>query len=161
MSLQVGDTVRAPNIDHDLTVTEADAMRAKCMPASAQPACFLPSGQFFSGDEPLQHMLWALKLITSSTGAGLFTTAHGVNSGSGAIDAGAVTNGNLWIPDTYTVTFTSSSAWKVTNSKGAQIASGAYANPTTLSFLGVQLTISGAPASGDTFTLTPAAGAAL
>jgi hypothetical protein len=156
MSLQAGDTVRGPGFDHDLKVILLTGNRVYCLPANAQQSAFMPSGAFFSGDEQLQFMIWALRLISSPSGTDFFTTAQGgSNSGTGAIDAGAIVNGEKWIPDVYTITFASPVAWTVKNSGGTQVASGAYADPTAIAFLGVEVTISGAPASGDTFTLNP------
>lgn len=99
-----------------------------------------------------------LTLASSASGAPFFTTAPGGgNTGSGAINAGTVVDGTRWIRDTYTVTFTSTSAYEVKDSGDATIVTGSYSNPTTIAFLGVTVTISGAPAANDTFTLTPAA----
>ena len=43
----------------------------------------------------------------------------------------------------------------VDNKTGASVASGAYTNPTPLSFDGMQVDLSGTPAAGDTFTVAP------
>lgn len=100
-------------------------------------------------------LLDSIALISSASGAAFFTTAAGGgNTGTGAINGGAITNGNEWIADTYTITFTSTTAYALKNSEGATIATGSYANPTTITFLGVEVTVSGAPAANDTFTIT-------
>jgi flagellar hook-associated protein 3 FlgL len=91
-------------------------------------------------------------------GNGVFrTAATAANTGSGIIDAGSVINRAAWVPDTYTISFTSSSAWQVTNSAGTPVASGAYtgASGSTIGFNGVQVGMTGTPAAGDNFTVSP------
>src|SRR5579862_4369045 len=92
------------------------------------------------------------------TGNGTFTTAAGAaNSGTGVIDAGSVTNPSQWVPDQYTLTFTDPTDWQVTNSQGATVASGTYDSNTggNIAFDGIEVGISGSPAAGDTFTVSP------
>ncbi|MDE2447589.1 MAG: flagellar hook-associated protein FlgL, partial [Gammaproteobacteria bacterium] len=92
-------------------------------------------------------------------GNGTFTTAAGgANAGTASIGPGTVTNRAQWVPDTYTITFTDAADYKVTNSSGATVTTGTYDATTggTVSFSGIQATLSGNPASGDTFTVAPA-----
>ncbi|HEY7887460.1 MAG TPA: flagellar hook-associated protein FlgL [Steroidobacteraceae bacterium] len=92
-------------------------------------------------------------------GNGTFTTATGVgNTGTASIGPGTVTNSSQWVPDTYTVAFTDATDYKVTNSSGATVTAGTYSAATggTVSFNGIQVALSGSPASGDTFTVAPA-----
>jgi len=92
------------------------------------------------------------------TGNGTFTTAAaGANTGTGVIDAGSVTDPSQWVPDQYTISFTDPTDWQVTNSGGAVVASGTYdsSNGGNISFNGIEVGISGAPAAGDTFTVSP------
>jgi flagellar hook-associated protein 3 FlgL len=94
-----------------------------------------------------------------AAGNGTFTTAAGAaNAGTASIGPGSVTNPSQWVPDTYTVTFTDATDYKVTNSSGATVTTGTYDATTggTISFNGVQVTLSGNPASGDTFTVAQA-----
>ena len=92
-------------------------------------------------------------------GNGTFTTATGsANTGTASIGPGTVTNPSQWVPDTYTITFTDSTDYTVTNSSGTTVTSGTY-DPTaggTISFNGIQVAISGSPGSNDTFTVAPA-----
>jgi flagellar hook-associated protein 3 FlgL len=93
-------------------------------------------------------------------GNGTFTTAAGSsNTGTGSIDAGSVTNSSAWVPDTYTISFTSPTQYQVTNSAHAVVTSGTYSSPGTIAFNGVQVTVSGTPAAGDTFSVAPAGNA--
>jgi len=90
-------------------------------------------------------------------GNGTFTTAAASgNTGTASIDAGSVTNAAAWVPGTYSITFTSPTQYQVTNSADTVVASGTYASPGTIAFDGVQVTVSGTPATGDTFTVAPA-----
>jgi len=90
-------------------------------------------------------------------GNGTFTTAVAAgNTGSASIDPGTVTNAAAWVPDTYTIAFTSPTQYQVTNSLGAVVTSGTYTAGATVAFNGVQVTISGTPATGDQFTVAPA-----
>jgi flagellar hook-associated protein 3 FlgL len=90
-------------------------------------------------------------------GNGTFATAvTAANTGSGAIDVGSVTNNASWVPDNYTITFTSATAWQVTDSATPAnvVASGAYTSGSPIQFNGVRVSVSGAPAAGDTFSVT-------
>ncbi len=90
-------------------------------------------------------------------GNGTFTTAAAAtNTGSGSIDGGSVVDASQWTPDTYTVTFTSPTQYQVTDSSANVVASGAYTSGDAISFKGIEVTVSGAPAAGDTFTVAPA-----
>jgi flagellar hook-associated protein 3 FlgL len=92
-------------------------------------------------------------------GNGTFTTAAaGANTGSASIDPGTVTNAATWAAaaGNYTIAFTSSTAYQVTDGSGNVVTSGTYTSPTSIAFDGIQTTIAGTPAPGDTFTIAPA-----
>jgi flagellar hook-associated protein 3 FlgL len=90
-------------------------------------------------------------------GNGTFTTAvSGANTGSASIDTGSITNPAAWVPDVYSVSFSSPTQYQVTNGAGAVVASGAYVSGNAIAFNGAQVTISGTPAAGDQFTVAPA-----
>jgi flagellar hook-associated protein 3 FlgL len=89
-------------------------------------------------------------------GNGTFTTTYGsANTGTGVIDAGQVTNQAAWVPDTYTLTFLTPTTYEVRNSASNLVSSGTYQSGAAIAFNGVQVTVSGAPAAGDTFTVAP------
>jgi len=97
--------------------------------------------------------------MNTPAGNGAFTTAAGsTNTGTGWIDAGTVTNGSQWSANTgtYTISFTDASDYQVTDGAGNVVSSGTYTTPGTIAFDGIQTTITGAPAAGDTFTIAPA-----
>ena len=91
---------------------------------------------------------------------GTFTVAPGgANTGSVAIQRSALTNSAAWTPGTYTITFTSPTAYQVTDAAdptNTVIASGPYVTGDTVSFNGAQVTFDGVPATGDSFTVAPA-----
>ncbi len=92
-----------------------------------------------------------------AAGNGVFTTAaSAANTGSGVIDAGSVTNRAAWVPDAYTLSFTTGTTWQVTDSSNAVVASGNYSSGGAIAFNGVQLGITGVPAAGDTYTIASA-----
>jgi flagellar hook-associated protein 3 FlgL len=106
----------------------------------------------FSGDDLFQKI---------RPGNGSFVTAaNSGNTGSGVIDAGSVTNPAALTGHTYTISFGvsgSTTTYQVQDTTtNTSVASGNYTAPTTLSFAGQQVSISGAPAAGDTFTVAPA-----
>jgi flagellar hook-associated protein 3 FlgL len=90
-------------------------------------------------------------------GNGVFTTAAAAtNTGSGVLDAGSVVDGTQWVPDQYTISFTSTSTWQVTDSASNPVAAGNYTGGGAIAFRGVQVTLSGTPASGDQFAVRAA-----
>jgi flagellar hook-associated protein 3 FlgL len=94
-------------------------------------------------------------------GNGTFTTAGAAtNTGTGSIGVGTVATPTAWVPDTYTIAFTSPTAYSVTNSAGTVVTTGnAFADGNSISFNGVQIPITGTPAAGDTFTVAKAGNA--
>ena len=91
-------------------------------------------------------------------GNGTFVTqpASG-NNGSGIASQGIVTNPALLTGNSYEVNFTSATTYNVINTTTSVAVStgNAYTSGQAISFGGMQFDISGAPASGDSFTLTP------
>lgn len=104
-------------------------------------------------------------------GNGTFTTsAAGVNTGSGSIDAGAVTNPATWAsaPDNYTIEFMSPTQYEITDTttgnpvqlgtdgSGDPVYTASYTSGDAIGFNGIEVTISGTPAAGDQFSVAPA-----
>jgi len=91
-------------------------------------------------------------------GNGTFSTAASTSTtGTGVVDAGSVQDAADWVPGQYTITFSSPTAYTVTNAAGTQVASGIYDSTQggEVAFNGVEVGITGAPAAGDTFTVSP------
>ncbi len=93
------------------------------------------------------------------TGNGTFTTAAaGGNTGTGVLSVGSVTTPSALTGDHYAITILpGATQYQVQDlSKGTTVvANGTLGNPTTVAFDGMQMTLSGAPAAGDTFTVAP------
>ncbi len=89
-------------------------------------------------------------------GNGTFTTATGTHNGTGSIDTGTVTNPGAWVPDTYTLNFTTATTWEVRDSLNNLVNSGDYTAGNAIGFNGAQVTVNGEPAIGDSFTIAPA-----
>jgi flagellar hook-associated protein 3 FlgL len=90
-------------------------------------------------------------------GNGTFTTAAAAtNTGTAAIGVGTVVNQAAWVPDTYSVKFSSPTNYQVTNSAGAVVSSGTYTDGDSIAFNGVSIPMTGTPATGDQFTVAKA-----
>jgi flagellar hook-associated protein 1 len=87
------------------------------------------------------------------------TGAAATNTGSGTISAATITTPANWVPDDYTLSFTSATQYQVTNGAGSVVANGNYTAGQPITFAGAQVTVNGAPASGDSFTITPSTSA--
>jgi flagellar hook-associated protein 3 FlgL len=100
----------------------------------------------------------ATAFMNIPTGNGTFTvSAASANTGSASVGSSSMSNPSQWVPGTYTLSFTSPTAYQITNSTtGTVVSSGTYANGDTISFNGAQLAVSGTPAAGDQFTIAPA-----
>jgi len=91
------------------------------------------------------------------TGNGSFTVSAGAgNTGSGLIGSSSVVSPGSYVPGTYSIAFTSASAYQVTNTAtNAVVAAGTYTPGQAIDFNGLAVTLSGQPASGDTFAIAP------
>ncbi len=102
----------------------------------------------------------AAAFMNIAAGNGTFTTAAApANTGSGTIDSGSVVDSAQWVPDNYTLTFTSPTTYQVTdNTTGTTVvADGTYTSGSAIQFNGVEVTVTGAPAAGDSFNVAPSA----
>jgi flagellar hook-associated protein 3 FlgL len=98
----------------------------------------------------------ATAFMNIPTGNGTFvTSASPGNTGSASISTGTVVNSSQWVPGNYTISFSSPTNYTVTDSAGNTVTSGTFSDGDSISFNGVQMTISGTPAAGDTFTVSP------
>ena len=89
----------------------------------------------------------AASLIQATAGTG--------NTGTAQVSAAGVTDPSTYTPGTYTIAFTSATAYQVKNGAGTVVSSGTYTSGTPITFNGAQVTLSGTPANGDTFTVSP------
>ena len=89
-------------------------------------------------------------------GNGTFSTSVNMaNTGSGAIGVGSVVDRASWVPDDYTITFTSATTYEVTDgaTPANVVTTGAYTSGSAIQFNGVSVAITGTPATGDTFSV--------
>lgn len=96
-------------------------------------------------------------------GNGTFALSSGVHTGTGWVDAGQVIDKTSWDGGSYTIEFTTADTYQVLDASGNAVigddgnpVTGTYVDGGTISFKGVQLTVSGSPAAGDTFTVEQA-----
>jgi flagellar hook-associated protein 3 FlgL len=92
------------------------------------------------------------------SGNGIFSaTAAAANTGTGLIDAGSAVQVPLPDAAVYEIRFTSPTQYTVRNATaGADVSTGnAYSAGAAITIAGRALTVSGAPATGDVFTLAP------
>ena len=108
--------------------------------------------------EPTSGVVNGMKVLLTSpsqvaAAAPLLTGAGASNTGSGTINQGTVVAG--FTPHDYTLTFTSANTYKVTdNTAGTTVvASAAYTSGNPITFNGLTVSVSGTPASGDSFSI--------
>lgn len=77
------------------------------------------------------------------------------NQGTAFFTAANVTDSTAWVPDNYTITFTSATSYAVTDSGGNPIASGTWNPGEAVSFRGISVDLDGQPVTGDSFTVQP------
>lgn len=89
-----------------------------------------------------------------ANGNGTFVTgANAANTGTGVIDSGSVVDPAAWVKDSYTVHFTSPTAYEVLDGTNTVLTTGAYTSGGSIAFRGVQISVTGAPATDDRFTV--------
>jgi flagellar hook-associated protein 3 FlgL len=140
----------------------------------AQPFTATAAGVLYQGDQGSRALqVGATRRIEISAsgaevfegaraGNGSFTVAAGTNSGSAMADTGRVINPAALTGHSYQVVFNSAGPLTtydvIDTTTAATVTAGAqYAPGSAISFDGMQFTVSGAPASGDAFTLAPSA----
>jgi flagellar hook-associated protein 1 FlgK len=120
------------------------------------------TGTANSGDEflvePTANAVAGLSLLTTDpakiAAAGpLVSSAAATNTGTGSIASATVPDTATWTRGNYTISFTSPTAYTVTNAGGATVATGAYTAGTPITFNGIDVTLTGAPAVGDSFDI--------
>lgn len=91
------------------------------------------------------------------TGDGIVRgSAAATNTGSGVLVSSGVTDHAAWSGQALRVEFTAADAWRVLDAAGTELASGSYTQGDTISAGGMQLSLTGTPAAGDSFSVEPA-----
>jgi flagellar hook-associated protein 3 FlgL len=88
-------------------------------------------------------------------GNGIFSaTAAAANTGTGVLGA-TTANAAAYDGGTYAINFTAPGTYEVRDSGNVLVASGSYTDGGTIAFRGVQVTLNGQPAAGDSFSVAP------
>lgn len=96
------------------------------------------------------------------TGNGIFTVAaNTANTGSGVIGATTVTGSAGYSGQTYSINFTAPDTYQVVDSLGNVVTGGTYTSGQAINFGGAQVTLTGTPAAGDSFSVAPSANQSL
>ena len=141
--------------------------------AQTQPFTLSATGATYNGDQGQRQVQIAAGQTVADgdngdtvfnqikTGNGTFTVAAAAgNTGSGIVGATTVSNPAAYNGGTYSISFTAPGTYQVT--QGATVVTtGSYTDGGTIAFNGVQVTLSGQPATGDTFSLAPSANQSL
>jgi|HubBroStandDraft_1064217.scaffolds.fasta_scaffold00070_29 flagellar hook-associated protein 3 FlgL len=136
--------------------------------SQTQPFSLTATGASYAGDQGQNQIQIAPGQTLASgdngdvvfnqikTGNGTFTvTANAGNTGSGILGATTVTGTAGYSGKTYSINFTAPNAYQVLDSLGNVVTSGAYTSGQTISFGGAQVTLTGQPATGDSFSVAP------
>jgi flagellar hook-associated protein 3 FlgL len=134
----------------------------------AQPFTLSATGATYDGDQGQRQVQIAagqtvvvgdngnLVFNQIKTGNGTFDAAPAAgNTGSGVVGATTVADPTAYTGGTYSINFTTPTTYQVLDAANNVVTSGAYATCQTISFSGLQVTLSGAPAAGDSFSVTP------
>jgi flagellar hook-associated protein 3 FlgL len=135
--------------------------------AQTQPFTLTASGATYNGDQGQRQVQIAAGQTVADgdngdavfnqikTGNGTFTVSPNTgNTGTGIVGTTTVSNPAAYTGGTYAINFTAPGTYQVT--QGATVVStGSYTDGGTIAFNGVQVTLSGQPAAGDSFSLAP------
>lgn len=134
----------------------------------AQPFSLSATGATYSGDQGQRQVQIApgetvvlgdngdLVFNQVKTGNGTFVAAAAAgNSGTGVVGATTVSDPTAYTGGTYSIDFTAPNTYQVLDSANNIVTSGTYTNGQTIAFAGVQVTLSGQPAAGDSFSVAP------
>ena len=135
--------------------------------SQTQPFSLTASGAAYAGDDgQRQVQLSAGQSISAGdtgdtvfnqikTGNGTFQVTPGNNTGSVILGATTVDANGGYAAGTYSIAFTSPTAYNITNTATGVVTAGTYTSGGTITYGGVQVTLTGTPAAGDTFTVAP------
>jgi flagellar hook-associated protein 3 FlgL len=139
---------------------------------SSQPFTQSGLGVTYSGDQG-QRMVAAgagLQVATGDSGDDVFmsikggngtfqTAASGTNTGTAVVGSTSVTDASSWTGGSYTITFTDASNYEIHDAAdptGPAISTGTYTGDSgAINFNGAQINLTGTPAAGDSFSVTP------
>lgn len=135
--------------------------------AQTQPFTLTATGATYNGDQGQRQVQIAAGQTLADgdngdtvfnqikTGNGTFTvSANSGNTGSGIVGATTVSNPAAYDGGTYSIKFTAPGTYQVLEG-ATPVITGSYTDGGTIAFNGVQVTLSGQPATGDSFSLAP------
>lgn len=135
-----------------------------------QPFTLTATGAAYNGDQGQRQVQIAagenvvegdngdLVFNQIKTGNGTFNvTAAAGNTGTGVVGATTVADPASYDGGTYSINFTAPDTYQVLDSADNVVTSGTYTAGQTISFSGLQVTLSGQPAAGDSFSVAPSA----
>lgn len=113
--------------------------------------------------EPTGNAVAGMSLLTTDpskiAAAGpLVAAATSSNTGSASIASATVPDMTAWTRGNYTLSFTDPTDYTVTDASGNTVATGTYTAGTPISFNGINVSLNGTPAAGDSFTVDDNAG---
>jgi len=140
-----------------------------------QPFTLTATGATYNGDQGQRQVQIAagqtvvvgdngdLVFNQVKTGNGTFVaSAASANTGTGVVGATTVSDPAAYTGGTYAINFTTANAYQVVDTAtNAVVTSGTYAAGQTIAFSGVQVTLSGQPAAGDSFSVAPSSNQSL
>jgi flagellar hook-associated protein 1 len=108
--------------------------------------------------EPTANAVEGMSLLTTDpakiAAAGpLVASATSTNTGSASIVSATVPDLATWTGGNYTLSFTDPTDYSISDSNGNTVATGTYTAGTPISFNGINVTLSGTPAAGDSFAI--------
>lgn len=124
----------------------------------------------YAGSDDAQRLPVGLgrTVATGDSGADVFmrirngnghfsTTAAAANTGTGIVSSGSVSNAGVYDTQPYRIDFTSPTSYNIidVNSGGAVQTGVAFSEDTAIEFSGITTSISGTPATGDSFDIIP------
>ncbi len=136
--------------------------------SQTQPFTASATGATYSGDQGQRQVQIGAgqSVADGDTGAAVFNqvktgngtfavTAAAANTGGGTLGAATVSDPTAYDNGTYAINFTSPSTYEVRDANNALVSAGSYTDGQAISFKGVQVTLNGAAATGDSFSVAP------
>ena len=142
--------------------------------AQSQPFTLTATGATYNGDQGQRQVQIAAGQSVADgdngdtvfnqikTGNGTFAVSAGsANTGQAIIGASTVTDPAAYDGKSFSIVFTSPTAYNVENAAGAVQTTGTYTSGGTIAYDGTQVTLTGTPAANDSFAVTPSSSQSL
>jgi len=134
----------------------------------SQPFALSATGATYSGDQGQRQVQIApgqtvvvgdngdLVFNQIKTGNGTFqATAAAGNTGTGVVSTATVADPADYAGGTFSIDFTAPNTYQVLDANNNVVTSGTFTSGQAISFSGVQVTLTGQPAAGDSFSVAP------